>query len=355
VKVLSGGLPKLSARTSVRILLVLAILLPLVPLRGLIAPADHAGYLKLIDEADLGHTTGLSSKQYVGLFYSFVERIVPYWVFTNAVLITYLYFATLAIRTLSAYMIAVVVTLPMFIQFNYVSKEAILGLVGVLGVSVTLVFGKRAGRVAFVAGLLLFAVFVRPYYAIPIAGTAVVAIFGLRRGLWLALGVFAFILFFYTQPLEAIEANRQRMYIASVGSFGTRTVYPNVSLGGDALFQVDVIRNYLIVLGETLFPVSWTQALKDLYAQVFMICITMLVVGSLKTGDRLVAIFGVFLMLTVPFFSPDLGTSLRHIAAAAFLLHLGIALQRIYDGGSLTFRPQQLLPIYPSEGSRVKV
>lgn len=326
----------------------LAIIVPLIPLRGIVVPADHQGYLRFIDQAaELGSASDLSSKQYVGLFYSYVEAVMPYWVFTNVVLVVYLYYATLAIRTLSAYLVALIVTLPMFSHFNYVSKEAILAFVAVLAMLATLAFGKRSGQVTLVVGLVLFAIFVRPYYAIPLVGTALVAFLGLKRGLWVALAAFAGVMFFYTEPLEALEASRQQMYRASLYSFGTRTVYPNVWVGGDAPLQLQVVANYFIVLAETLVPVSWTLTLKDIYAQVFVVAIIVLAVGALKTSDRLVAIFGILLVLTVPFFSPDLGTSMRHIAAAAFYLHLGIALQRVYEGRPLAFRPLELRPIYP--------
>ncbi len=340
-------LPRLDSQPVARVVTLVAVLLPLLPLRGLVVPADNAGYLDFIEAAPSAHGGGdLTAKQYVGIFYSWVEAVIPYWVFTNAVFFLYLWFATLAIRTFSAYMVAIVLTLPMFIHFNYVSKEAILGFLAVLGVLATIAFGKRIGQYTLIAGVVAFAIFVRPYYALPIAATAIVMLFGRRRGIAvILLGVIASLLVF-PLPFEILEGSRRQMYLAGVLSFGTRSLYPNVVIDDTIPLQWESMVNYAIVAFETLVPMSWTISLKDVFAQLFILAVLVLVIASAKVSDRLFSTFGISLILTVPLFSPDLGTSMRHIAAAALYLHLGVALQRMYDGGRLDFRPQQVLPIY---------
>lgn len=344
----------LHSRYSLRLLTFFAILLPLIPLRGIIAPADHAGYIELIQEAgNLQNRSGLSAKQYIGIFYNIVEKIMPYWVFTNGVFFLYLFFITLAIRTLSAYFIALVVTLPMFIHFNYVSKEAILGFLAMSGVISTLLFGKKPGKITLIVGVIIFAIFVRPYYVIPITATAAVMLLGMKRGLILLFVGLILTLLTFPLPFEMLEGSRRQMYLMSIYKFGTRTVYPNIWIDDHYPLQLQSVVNYVIVFFETLFPISWASSLKDMFAQIFMCSSAILVFTSMRSSDRMFATFGLFLILTVPFFSPDLGTSMRHISAAVLYLHIGIALQRVYDGGKLGFRPLQLLPIYPRSRGRI--
>lgn len=353
MKIARPAIGRLRVQTATRLLTMAALLIPLIPLRGLVVPADHIGYLEFIQEAGSLSDTDLSAKQYVGIFYHFIGMVMPVTLFTNVVFLIYIYFATLAIRTISAYGIALVVSLPMFIHFNYVSKEGILGFLAVLGVLATLAFGKRIGQVVLVGGVIIFAVFVRPYYVLPITATALVLWLGMKRGLLVVAVGLIVVLIVFPYPFEVLESSRRQMYLASVYKFGTRTVYPNIWIDTHAPLQLQSIANYLVVLVETLVPISWTSSLKDLFAQIFMIAVLVMMVSSRRSSDQLFTNFGIFLILTVPFFSPDLGTSMRHIAAAALYIHMGIALQRIYEGGRLGFRPQQVWPIYPFAGGRL--
>ncbi|KAA9007832.1 hypothetical protein [Histidinibacterium aquaticum] len=330
-------------RVSVAVLLAL----PLWPLRGLIAPADHAGYIDFVQEAGgLRDLSGLSAKLYVGVFFDAVERAMPWRVFTNGVLAAYLLCLAAALRSLGGYALALVLTLPVIIHLDYISKEAILVFLLLCAVATARGVGRRAGHAVLVAGLAAFALFIRPYYALPLAAALAVAALGWWRGsLAVGAGLAAMALAF-PWPLAQLEAAREAMYVASQTRFGTRTIYPGVSLDPETGPALRAVQNYLAVLRGSLLPVTWTATVKDLYAQVFALAFVALARGAVRRGDPLFAGFGVFMALTVPFFSPDLGTSLRHVAAAATFLWAALALGRAGEsraGGSA----MQILPVLP--------
>ena len=333
--------------TKIRLFVLAMLFLILFPMRTLITPADHDGYLKLMNEASSVVSDGnLTSKQNVGRFYALVESLFPYWVFTNGIFFIYLFSITRTTKTASSFLLVLITALPMFIHFNYISKEGILGLIAITSLYSTKIIGKKAGYFLFFLCIVFFATKIRPYYAIPIAATLSLICFGDKKGLWVIIFIGLISFLFYPIPFELLEVNRHQMYLMSIVKHGTRTVYPGIILDSAIELHYRSIINYLVVSINSIFPLVWTFTLKDVFAQLFILSMLVLIIKAFKYGDKVFVRFGVFLTLTIPFFSPDLGTTIRHVSAAAMFLHIGVLVNLDLKTSQGTLRCFQISPLY---------
>ncbi len=337
----------LDEKLSLRLLTMFLILAPMIPLRDIIAPNDQQGYLEYVaNAADASEGSLAFGKVAVGLFFAKINSLFPYWVFTNTVFGVYLFYMSLSVRTLTAYMMVVIITLPMFIHFNYISKEAILLFIAVTGFFTARSFGRIKGIWTVAIGVIIFAVFIRTYYVLPIFATALVLWLGWQRGIIVILIGIGLSMLVFPKPFIMLEESRQTMYYVNVYKFNARSVFPYLNQDADLPMQLRSVINYGIVLFDTLFPLTWTRTIKDIFAQMFFFSLVGLCIAAIRKGDRVFSAFGFFVVLTVPFFVPDLGTAMRHTSAAATFLLLGIAFRTFDEGGAHPFRPTQVYPVF---------
>ena len=312
------------------LVITLGITAAMLPMRGVITPNDHAGYVEFVQEAQTYNSIfGLNAKQFIGWVYLQIGKIMPYFVFTNMIFFSYLYYCSRKIKNVTECAIFTILTFPMFIYFNYITKESILLLIILLSIFAYHNDGKHAikSRVLFFALISAFALFVRPYYAIPIAFSALTLSLGWKKSIIISLISALLVFIIKPVPFLLLEDIRQTMYFVNTYIHGARSMFPFIETSGEHV-RIQSVQNWALVLSYIVTPAIWDPTLKGMYAQIHAIMLVIVCIQSMKYGDKQLSSFGIALLLVIPFFAPDLGTWIRHSSAASFFLFTSLVYAR---------------------------
>lgn len=309
--------------------LALVLLIALLPTRAFIAPSDHQGYLEYVSDArGLSGLSGLGGKEWVGILFYNLEQVAPFWIVTNAMFVIYLFLVCSHIRSFAEVAVLYVISVPMFVYFDYITKESIVMMVLLATVFVWLRFGQKPAAFVFLFMFSLYAVAIRPYYAVAI----VLALASLRydwKRIALVMGCVApFVIAFWSAPFEMTERARLIMFFKNEYVWGSRTVFPFLFTDADIPVQLRALGNYALSLFYLGTPLLWSQTIKEVFAQIHFFFFVILTVQAVRYGKPLFTYFGVGILIMLPFFIPDLGTWVRHSSAVCFFFFLGIYLAR---------------------------
>lgn len=327
--------------------LALVLLIALLPTRSLIAPSDHQGYLDYVSDArGMSGLSGYGGKEWVGFIFYNLDRIAPFWVITNAMFFIYLFLVCSNIRSFAEVAIFYVLSVPMFVYFGYITKESIMMMI-LLGTAFTwLRFGERPATIVFIALFSLFAIAIRPYYAVPIVLALASLRYDWKRIATVAACVVPFVIAFWSAPFQMTEQARLMMFYKNEYVWGSRTVFPFLFTDNDIPAQLRALGNYCLSLIYVSTPLVWSQTLKEIFAQLHFVFLVIVTVQALRYGKRLLTYFGIGILIMLPLFIPDLGTWVRHSSAVCFFFFLAIYLAR---------REQQSRGVFLRRGFRLSL
>lgn len=328
------------------LVITLGITAAMLPMRGVITPNDHAGYVEFVQEAQSYNSIlGLNAKQFIGWFYLQIGKIMPYFVFTNLIFFSYLYYCSRKIKNITECVIFTIITFPMFIYFNYITKESILLLIIMLYILVNHNEGNQnfKSRILFFTLISFFALFVRPYYAIPIAFSALTLSIGWKKSVLISLISAILIFIIKPTPFLVLEEIRQTMYFVNSYIHGARSMFPFIETSFEHI-RIQSIQNWALVMSYIITPAIWDPTLKGMYAQIHTIMLVAVSIQSMRYGDKQLSSFGISLLLVIPFFAPDLGTWIRHSSAASFFLFTSLVYAR--KNSKLAFSISKIRPFW---------